>query len=247
MKISPIMGHMNIKNIAFYAFFKPTFALEPARDALLNRMRAQGIKGTILLSPEGINCSICGLPQDIDTFLEFLLETIHITDPKLKISYSHDMAFKRTLVKIKPFIVAKPGDTPIDPTEDSAPYVAPEEFHQWIKDNKKMLMLDTRNDYEYRMGRFKDSRHLGTKHFADFEKDLQNTPEEWRDTPIVTFCTGGIRCEKAAPLMLKKGFRHVYQLDGGILNYFKKVGRGYFEGECFVFDERKALRHEEVV
>jgi len=104
-----------------------------------------------------------------------------------------------------------------------------------------MVVLDTRNDYEYAAGRFKDSLHLGTKHFADFEENLNKTPEEWQDTPIVTFCTGGIRCEKAAPLMIKKGFQHVYQLDGGILNYFKKVGRDYFEGECFVFDERFSL------
>ena len=104
-----------------------------------------------------------------------------------------------------------------------------------------MVVLDTRNAFENQVGRFKNSFHLGTKHFADFEEDLGKAPPEWQSTPVVTCCTGGIRCEKAAPLMLKKGFQEVYQLDGGILNYFKKVGRGYFEGECFVFDERIAL------
>ena len=104
-----------------------------------------------------------------------------------------------------------------------------------------MVVLDTRNDFEYQAGRFKNSLHLGTKHFADFEGDLQKAPSEWQSIPVITFCTGGIRCEKAAPLMLKKGFREVYQLEGGILNYFKEVGRGYFEGKCFVFDERVAL------
>ncbi len=232
------------KNIAFYAFFKPTFELDTAREILLNRMRDLNIKGTILLAQEGINCSLCGITAQMDAFLPFLLETIKITDPALKISYSEDMSFKRTLVKIKPFIVAKPGDTPINPVEESAPYISPEEFHQWLKNNKKMVVLDTRNDYEYQVGRFKDALHLGTKHFADFEADLQKAPQEWQNTPIVTFCTGGIRCEKAAPLMLKKGFQEVYQLDGGILNYFKRVGRGYFEGECFVFDERIALNEE---
>jgi UPF0176 protein len=107
-----------------------------------------------------------------------------------------------------------------------------------------MVVLDTRNDFEFQVGRFKDALHLGTKHFADFEGDLKKAPQDWQNTPIVTFCTGGIRCEKAAPLMIKKGFQEVYQLDGGILNYFKKVGRGYFEGECFVFDERVALDEE---
>ena len=107
-----------------------------------------------------------------------------------------------------------------------------------------MVLLDTRNDYEYEVGRFKDSLHLGTKHFSEFEADLKKAPQEWQNTPVITFCTGGIRCEKAAPLMLKKGFQEVYQLDGGILNYFKKIGKGYFEGECFVFDERRALDEE---
>lgn len=235
------MSDLNIKNIAFYAFFKPAFNLEHTRDVLHNRMGELKIKGTILLGPEGINCSLSGTKEKMDTFLQFLLETINIPDPQLKISYSKEMPFKRSLVKVKPFIVAKPGSTPIDPTQDPAPYISPEEFHQWIKDNKKMVVLDTRNDFEYQAGRFKNSLHLGTKHFSDFEGDLQKAPQEWQNTPIVTFCTGGIRCEKAALLMLKKGFQEVYQLDGGILNYFKKVGRGYFEGECFVFDERIAL------
>jgi len=232
---------MNIKNIAFYAFFKPSYNLEHARDALRNRMGDLNIKGTILLGAEGINCSLSGIAEKMDTFLQFLFDTTGIKVPELKISYSQTLAFKRSRVKIKPFIVAKPGATPIDPAKDSAPYISPEEFHQWIKDNKSMVLLDTRNDYEYKVGRFKDALHLGTKHFADFEEDLQKAPAQWQNTPIVTFCTGGIRCEKAAPLMLKKGFQEVYQLDGGILNYFKKIGRGYFEGECFVFDERVAV------
>ncbi len=222
-------------------FFKPAFDLEASRDILLTRMRELNIKGTILLAEEGINCSLCGSTDNMGKFMPFLYETIQITNPALKISYSQDMAFKRSLVKIKPFIVAKPGETPLDLTEDGAPYISAEEFHQWIKDNKKMIVLDTRNDYEYQLGRFKDAVHLGTKHFSDFEKDLQQAPQKWQQIPVVTFCTGGIRCEKAAPLMLKKGFQEVYQLDGGILNYFKTVGRGYFEGECFVFDERRAL------
>jgi UPF0176 protein len=235
------VSDLNIKNVAFYAFFKPSFDLEQARGILHNRMREHEIKGTILLAQEGINCSLSGVTENMDFFLQFLFETIGIPKPELKISYSKEIPFKRSLVKIKPNIVAEPGDTPIDPTQNSAPYISPEEFHQWIIDNKEMVILDTRNDYEFQLGRFKNSLHLGTKHFANFEGDLQKAPQEWQNTPVVTFCTGGIRCEKAAPLMLKKGFQEVYQLDGGILNYFKKVGRGYFEGECFVFDERVAL------
>ncbi len=199
------------------------------------------IKGTILLGPEGINCNLCGQAAKMDHFIQFVVETTKVPNTDPKISYSKEPSFKCSKVKIKPYIVAKPGKTPIDPTRDTAPYITPEKFHEWMKENKKMVVLDTRNDFENQVGRFKDSSHLGTKHFADFEGDLEKTPQEWQNIPIVTFCTGGIRCEKAAPLMLKKGFQEVYQLQGGILNYFKKVGQGYFEGGCFVFDERIAI------
>jgi len=235
------MSDLNIKNVAFYTFFKPNFELEHIRAILHQRMLELKIKGSILLAPEGINCSLAGKTEEMDAFLQFLFETIGITNAALKISYSKEIPFKRSLVKVKEYIVAKPGETPIDLAEDAAPYISPEEFHQWLKENKKMVVLDTRNDFEYEVGRFKNALHLGTKHFADFEEDLQKAPQEWQSIPVITFCTGGIRCEKAAPLMLKKGFQEVYQLDGGILSYFKKVGRGYFEGECFVFDERLAL------
>jgi len=233
-----------IKNISFYAFFKPTFDLNHSRDVLLKRMEELKIKGTVLLAEEGINCSLSGHTDDMDTFLQFFFEMIGIKEPDLKISFSKEMPFKRSRVKVKPYIVVNPGKTPIDLSQDSAPYISPEEFHQWIRDNKRMVLLDTRNDFEHQAGRFKNSFHLGTKHFAGFQRDLQKAPQEWQSTPVITFCTGGIRCEKAAPLMLKNGFQEVYQLDGGILNYFNKVGRGYFEGECFVFDERVALDEE---
>lgn len=232
---------MNVKNVAFYSFFKPSYELQKTRDILYQRMLDLKVKGSIILGDEGINCSISAVGEDMDTFLQFLFETIGINTPALKISFSPEIAFKRARIKVKPDIVAKPGMTPIDPMKDCAPYISPEEFHQWIKDNRKMVVLDTRNDFEYKTGRFKDSIHLGTKHFADFENDLSKAPQEWQDTTVVAFCTGGIRCEKAAPLMLKKGFHKVYQLDGGILNYFEKVGRDYFDGDCFVFDERIAI------
>ena len=235
---------LKIKNIAFYAFFTPIFNLEDAKTKLRQHMVNLGIKGSILIAPEGINCSLSASVDKMDEFLDFIFLIIGIDRPEIKVSYSKEIPFRRVVVKVKEHIVAQPGRTLINLNEDSAPFIAPEEFHQWIKDDKKMVVLDTRNDFEFNVGRFKDSVHLGTKHFADFENDLNKAPFEWKKTPIVTFCTGGIRCEKAAPLMIKKGFSKVYQLEGGILNYFKKIGKGYFEGECFVFDERIALNEE---
>ncbi len=238
------MSTSAIKNIAFYAFFKPSYDLGQMRDILHTQMQDMNIKGSILLANEGINGSVCGMTKEMDTFLEFLFKTIGIKEPELKVSFSKDMSFKRIRVRIKTFIVPQPGVTPIDLTKDSAPYISPDQFHQWLSEKKEMVVLDTRNEFEFQEGHFVNSTHLGTKHFADFESDLNKAPQEWKKTPIVTFCTGGIRCEKAAPLMLKKGFGEVYQLQGGILNYFKEVGRGYFKGECFVFDERVALDEE---
>ncbi len=207
-------------------------------------MHELGLKGTILLATEGINGMLAGPTEKIDSFVAFLQEKTGITITNMKVSYSQEIPFLRAVVKIKPVIVAQPGNTPIDLSKDSAPSISPEELNRWIEEGKKMIILDTRNDYEYEAGKFKNSTHLGTKHFRDFEDDLKKVPEDWKNTPIITFCTGGIRCEKAAPLMLKKGFKEVYQLDGGILNYFKKVGRGYFEGNCFVFDERVTVNEE---
>jgi UPF0176 protein len=229
-----------VKVISFYHFFKPDFNLEIMRMSLRLRMIELGLRGTILIANEGMNASLAGPIEKVDTYMQFLTDQAHI-QPTLKVSYCEQIPFKRALVKIKSDIVCPPGPTPIDPTQSTAPYLSPSELHQWIEEGKDMILLDTRNDYEYAEGRFKGSVHLGTRHFAHFEEDLEKTPANWKDTPIVTFCTGGIRCEKAAPLMIRKGFKKVFQLEGGILNYFEKVGRGKFEGNCFVFDQRIAL------
>ena len=231
-----------IKNIAFYHFFKPSGDLETAKDALRQRMLNLGIRGSILLSKEeGINSFFAGPSQDVDTFIEFLLQTIKIENPILKISYTDDIPFKRTLVKIKDEIVADPGPHHPDLENKPAPYVSPEELDVWYAQGKDMVIIDTRNDYEYEMGHFENAVHLGTKNFAEFEEDLKKTPEEWKNKTIVTFCTGGIRCEKAAPLMAKLGFKDVYQLNGGILNYLERVGKSHYEGTCFVFDQRRGV------
>lgn len=212
------------------------------REVLLNRMKELSVKGTILLSPEGINCSLSALSENMDAFLPFFLGKIGLKNPEIKVTLSEHNSFKRSLVKVKEHIVPSPGETSVDLlAEKPAPFISPEEFHEWLQDNKEIIVLDTRNDYEFEVGHFKNSVHLGTKNFSRFEEDLQKAPAEWHNKPIVTFCTGGIRCEKAAPLMIKKGFSKVYQLQGGILNYFKKMGQGLFEGECFVFDGRRAV------
>ena len=231
-----------IKNIAFYHFFKPSGDLETIKDSLRQRMLNLGIRGSILLSKEeGINSFFAGPEDKVDIFIEFLLHSIQVKNPTFKVSFTDDIPFKRTLVKIKNEIVADPGPHHVDLENKPAPYVSPEELDAWYAQGKDMVIIDTRNDYEFEMGRFKNAVHLGTKNFAEFEDDLKKVPEDWKNKTVVTFCTGGILCEKAAPLMAKLGFKDVYQLNGGILNYFERVGKSHYEGTCFVFDQRVAL------
>ena len=150
------MSSLKIKNIAFYHFFQPAFDLYKAKITLKTRMIELSIKGSILLAEEGINSSLAGPIEAMDQFIEFLLQTIGVSNPILKITYSENIPFKRSLVKVKPFIVHHPGVTPVDLSKDSAPYLSPEELNAWIEEGKEMVLLDTRNDYEYEAGKFKN-------------------------------------------------------------------------------------------
>ena len=119
--------------------------------------------------------------------------------------------------------------------------MTPEELDDWLSQGKEVVLLDTRNDFEWEMGSFIGAQQLGNKSFRDFAEAVVPFKEEWQGKPIVAFCTGGIRCEKAAPYWIALGHSEVYQLDGGILRYFEKVGQKHWQGACFVFDERVGL------
>jgi predicted sulfurtransferase len=129
----------------------------------------------------------------------------------------------------------------VHPCEAPAPRLAPRELRRWLDEGRDFVMLDTRNQFEVDLGTFQNAHSLGLKSFSDFPRATSALPEELKHAPIVTFCTGGIRCEKAAPWLIRQGCREVYQLDGGILNYFEQCGDAYFRGDCFVFDQRMAL------
>jgi UPF0176 protein len=143
-------------------------------------------------------------------------------------------------VKIKQEIISF-GVEGIDPARQPAPRLAPEELRQWLDAGKPVTLLDTRNDYEVDAGTFRGALRTGIRRFRDFPAAVKQLPSEMKDQPVVMFCTGGIRCEKAGPLLLREGFREVYQLDGGILKYFERCGGAHYEGTCYVFDERTTL------
>jgi len=227
---------MQTVNIAGYKFVTLP-DLSERRVLFQNEANHRSLKGTILLSAEGINVNLAGLSDDIDAFVRFLREDPLLTDMTFRQSYSKDMPFRRMQVKIRKEIITlrQPG---IHPEQEEAPALLPQELKQWLDENRDMTLLDTRNEYEVKFGTFEKARHLQLNDFSEFPSAIDSLP---KDKPVVMFCTGGIRCEKAALVMLKAGYSTVYQLKGGILNYFATVGGAHYAGDCFVFDERIAV------
>jgi UPF0176 protein len=196
-----------------------------------------GVRGTILLSEEGINLSLAGTTESIEKYTQYLSFQKPFSDLIYKESYSHDYPFTRMIVRIKKEII-KMNCPEIEPAKKTAPHLSPAEFKKWYEENKDMIVLDTRNDYEIEAGTFRNALNLQIHNFHEFPEAIKKLPGETKKKTIVTVCTGGVRCEKAAQLMLNEGFEEVYQLDGGILNYFAELGGDYYDGECFVFDKR---------
>ncbi|TWT38298.1 Ribosomal large subunit pseudouridine synthase A [Thalassoglobus neptunius] len=228
-----------IVNIAAYRFVTLD-DLERRRSELRELCERESLKGTILLTPEGINLFIAGRRTGVDRLLDFLKSQPEFADLEVKESLSADQPFERMLVKIKEEIIAF-GVDGIDPRKRTSAKLPPKQLKEWLDVGKEVLLLDTRNDYEVRVGTFEKAVPIGVNHFRDFPTAVENLPEETRDKPIVMFCTGGIRCEKAGPFMEQAGFREIYQLEGGILKYFEDCGGDHYQGECFVFDKRVAL------
>ena len=230
---------MNILNVAAYRFVALDH-LPQLRAAFKARAEELGLKGTILLAGEGINLFLAGAAVDVEAFLETLLTDARFASIAVKRSWSSGQPFKRLLVKIKREIVSMRRPE-INPGETPAPRLAPQELKRWLDEGREIVLLDTRNQFEVDVGTFENTLSLGLNSFSDFPRATPAMPEKLKDRPIVTFCTGGIRCEKAAPWLIRQGFREVYQLEGGILNYFDQCGGAHFRGECFVFDQRVAL------
>ena len=157
-----------------------------------------------------------------------------------KLSHSQERPFRRLLVKIKREIIAF-GQPGIDPARQTAPRVSPNELCQWLDEGRPIVLLDTRNDYEYAMGTFANAVTMDLQKFRDFPQAVDQIPEHLKAATVVSFCTGGIHCEKASPYLQQRGFQNVYQLDGGILKYFELVGARHYDGDCFVFDGRVGL------
>jgi len=225
-----------ISNIAAYRF-APLGELRALRARLLEKCRAWGLKGTILLSGEGINLFVAGGTDEIELLLAELRAIPGLEDLTPKVSVSEHQPFNRMLVRIKKEIIAF-GVEGIQPEKKTSRKIAAQTLKQWLDEGRPVTLLDTRNDYEVKLGTFRGAKVLGLDHFREFPDAVRKLPADLKQEPIVMFCTGGIRCEKAGPYMEREGFLDVFQLDGGILKYFEECGGAHYDGECFVFDQR---------
>jgi UPF0176 protein len=227
--------------VTFYKFVRlPDFAEK--RDSLLPQCEAQGIRGTILLAAEGINGTIAGSRQAIDSVLSFLRSDPRLVDLEQKESYADSVPFDRMKVRLKKEIVTL-GLPEIDPSDRVGTYVSPKEWNELISD-PEVTIIDTRNEYEVSIGTFRGAKNPKTASFREFPDYVRNHLDPTKHKKVALFCTGGIRCEKATSFMMEHGFQEVYHLKGGILKYLEEVPaeESLWQGECFVFDQRVAVR-----
>lgn len=230
---------MGILNVAAYRFV--TLDNLPAlRMHLFNVCATENLRGTIILAPEGINLFMAGASDGIARMRREISADHRFAGMDFKESWSTCAPFQRLKVKVKKEIIAF-GIPGIDPARIPAPALDPATLKSWLDGGAKVVLIDVRNDFEVARGSFAGAIHLGNDTFRGFAAAVSSLPVTSDEIPVVTFCTGGIRCEKAAPLLRQLGHRNVFQLAGGILRYFERVGSEHFRGECFVFDERLGL------
>lgn len=226
-------------NISAYKFVDLE-DLPALKQELLPLCKSLELKGTILLSLEGINMFLAGTREAIDAYLAHIHANPKFSDIKAKESLSDHQPFSRMLVRLKKEIISM-GVEAIRPTHKTSPKISAGQLKQWLDEGKEIALLDVRNDYEIELGTFENAVPAGIDHFRKFPEATKQLPGELKEKPLVMFCTGGIRCEKAGPFMEEAGFQEVYQLDGGILKYFEDCGGDHYDGDCFVFDKRVAV------
>jgi UPF0176 protein len=237
---------MTYKVAALYQFV-PLPDFRELKDPLVKLCLDLGIKGTLLLAYEGINGTVAGSDEAIDTLMTELRDGALFKDRldnlELKFSAAGEMPFKRMKVRLKKEIVTL-GDPQTDPLRRVGTYVLPAEWNRLLEE-PGIVLLDTRNDFEVEMGTFAGAVDPRIKRFSEFKDFVKNELDPTQHRKVAMFCTGGIRCEKASSYMLAQGFEEVFHLKGGILKYLEEVPEteSRWNGGCFVFDERVALGH----
>ena len=234
------------RGVAVLSFYKfvDLDGLAEIKDSLLSLCEKNGINGTFILASEGINATVAGPPEGIDRLIAYLEGDPRFSGAQYKLSYNKRSPFHRLKVKFKKELVPM-GVGGVKPQRLSGERVPPERWNELIG-RPDVLLIDTRNNYENRVGTFKGAINPETGHFREFPEYVRENLDPGEHAEIAMFCTGGIRCEKAASYLLERGFKRVYQLEGGVLSYLERVSReqSLWEGECFVFDDRTSVDHD---
>jgi UPF0176 protein len=233
-----------ILNIAAYLFVSLDNLAE-LRAKILDECHASQLKGTILLTGEGINLFLAGQELELRRFLDWLRQDARFKPLQAKESWSETQPFKKMLVKIKSEII-RMNHPMIRPETGRANFITPKKLQEWLDRGtddlgRPVVMIDTRNAFEVEYGTFENALHFNINKFTEFPEAISAHQASLADKTLVSFCTGGIRCEKSGLYMREIGMQHSYQLEGGILKYFEEVGSAHYTGNCFVFDEREAL------
>ena len=216
---------------------------EELRQPLLDLMERHALRGTLLLAREGINGTVAGSRAGIDALIHWLRRDERLSQIRCKESFSEAIPFHRTRVKLKSEIVTM-GVADLDPANLAGTYVEPADWNRLISD-PDVTVIDTRNDYEVRIGTFKNAINPNTNSFREFPEFARKNLDPGKNRKVAMFCTGGIRCEKSTAYLKSLGFDHVYHLEGGILKYLEVVPEeeSLWQGDCFVFDARVAVTH----
>lgn len=233
------------KVINFYKF-TPLEKPDEIRQRIQSELAKSRVLGTILLAEEGLNGSLAGKAEDVDDAFARICDFKEFSDLSQRASFGQSQPFKRLIVKVKPQILGFPLEC--DPSVQQileGPSLGSDEWAKVLEQNKdEVVILDTRNRYEYELGSFAGARDLNISRFREFPEAFLENYGDKKDQTFLMFCTGGIRCEKAVAFARQQGFQKVYQLDGGIIQYFEKQGEKHWQGECFVFDQRWSIGSE---
>ncbi len=225
-----------MRNLLFYKYVELN-DLETFQAEHLKLLLSLGMKGKILIAHEGINGCITGTDEAAASYKEKMHADSRFADLEFKDTYAAEHTFRKTIVRIKQEIVASRTTVSV---HNRAPYIEPDQLKEELDANKPLLLLDARNNYESAIGRFANALTPNLEVFREFS-DYAATLDVPKDQPIVTYCTGGIRCEKASAILREHGFTNVRQLHGGIIRYGEVAGPKHWEGKCFVFDTRVAI------
>lgn len=233
-------------SIATLYGFIPVKDPESTKDSVLDKALSLDLIGIMIIATEGVNGTMAGSREDLETFVSFLEETMDGLSLKPLYTESYKKPFKKCRIVVKPEIVTFQGDSPLTVDRSYRSHVAPTEWNDLIS-AEDTVVIDVRNEFEVDLGSFEGADNPKTFNFTDFKEYVATHQENLKQAnKVAMFCTGGIRCEKASVYLEQQGIEHVYQLEGGILNYLRQIPpeQSLWHGECFVFDQRVTLTHD---